>query len=341
MKSFVHALALVLVSASLLGCSGDDDGSAAPVDAGTDAAIADSGAPDPDSGASDGGMPIDAPADAGFGCGRGAATIGPEGGTLEHCGARVVVPPGVLAEPLELAIEEVGSPGDIFHPYAINGPVLRVTPDDEPLPGLVELHLPHDGTIERQEAARWLEGEGWFVFEICDVTETTVSQSVALLGTFAAVGDPTDYPEGPDGLGVGQVDFDIAGTTDSMSLEPDGYAIYQDGDDGRMITLLYRRFTADVLEQFELRFFVATDGAVEPVLASHYSGATGEIWAADVFAHPGAVTIALTETGAMLRGTAEGFLYRGDVSRPFSATFEGTPVLFRYPPERVCGFPEG
>ena len=103
---------------------------------------------------------------------------------------------------------------------------------------------------------------------------------------------------------------------------------------------MYRR-SGEVLEQLELKLWVANDGTVEPVQVMHYSSATGEIWSADAFAQPDAISIELTEDGATLQGTAEGLLYRGEDSRALSATFEATPVLFRFPPERSCGFPKG
>lgn len=278
------------------------------------------------------------------GCGdRLAATIGSAGGTLEHCaGARLVVPPGALDADVELSITRVEVDVDPQAPLVLAGPAFAFgAPSGTSLALGVEVVLPHDGG-DRVEIAALIDG-AWETFEACGVTDSTIDQSVGFFGTFAALRDPTTYPDsGPSGLGAGTIEYTFGTLSETLEIDPSGYGIDEDPGARRSLTFVFRRSDEDGLRQVDLRFVLEADGTLLPVQLAHADTVLSEIWSADELAHPGDTTIAITrdEAGA-LEGTIDATLHLGDEERAFHATFDASAEPWRYPPERVCGHPEG
>lgn len=318
---------LALLGLIVAGCG---DGTAQP-DAGGDAAVSDGGA-------------LDAAADAGT-CGvRVTATIGAEGGTLAHCdGARLEIPAGALEADTELWVERLDGAAVpmIGSPYVLAGPVFRFGPAGTSFGADARYLLPHGGG-GRMEMAALIEGE-WAVLEVCGSDETHVWQSFRSVGTFAAAHDPTDYPEGPTGLGSGSVDFTFDGMSTTIAIEArNGHAIDEQIGQGRSLTLLYRRSDDMGLEQLDVRLVIDAAGAVTPIQVAYANTAVGEIWDVAEFAYPDDLTITITsDDGTAIRGTIAATLHRGEETRALSATFEASSVEWRYPPERACGMIEG
>jgi hypothetical protein len=74
------------------------------------------------------------------------------------------------------------------------GPALHFTPDDQILPASVEIGLPHGGGEARFELFA-VEEDALVGIEACEVDDTTIGQSLTLLGTFVATSDDDPYAE--------------------------------------------------------------------------------------------------------------------------------------------------
>ncbi len=103
--------------------------------------------------------------------GPGRATIGPQGGTVRHSsGAAIVVPPGALDGPVELALEATEPPSGLPGPAATKA--FHLTPDGQTFKKPVQVVLPSSG-----------EPAGLAVF-----TAPSGSSELAELPTFALDG---------------------------------------------------------------------------------------------------------------------------------------------------------
>ncbi|HEU5060157.1 MAG TPA: hypothetical protein VFU21_26680, partial [Kofleriaceae bacterium] len=269
--------------------------------------------------------------------------IGPEGGELTLCGGFLRVPPGALEEAVTFGIEPGGALPAPAPPRALAGPALRFTPDDRLLPASVEIGLPHGGGEARFELWAAVDDELVGV-EACEVTETTIGQSLALLGTFVATRDDYPYPESTDELGAGTAMTSMDDRDESWTLPADGFAMDQayPGEEVAL-QLVLERTSEDVgFQQVRLDAHVS-GGEGEVLHAQWYVSGTGTIWSLGTPEAPGTTgVLAIDEVdGERLSGRASGTLYAGEQTIPFAIDFDVTPEFYTFPPERVCEIPEG
>ena len=317
--SWVENAGLVLVA--LAGC-GDD---LAPG--------ADAGAADIDAAVPDASVPVDAAA----ACDEPvSAEIGPAGGELTLCGARLAVAPGVLAEPIELSIAVVMAPPPA-PPRELAGPAFRFrAAGSVELPAVpVEVAVPHGGRPGRIELFAVDQGE-LFGIEACTVDDETIGQLFAQLGDFVATADPYPYADSPGDLGSGTLSAAIGERDAEFALPGDGYLIDQAWGEPLALS-----FVTDILDgpggPEQLRFDASIDGAEATLLyAQWYSD--GLIWQLGTPDAPGTTgTIEVTSrTGERLTGTISATLFAGEETLELSADFDLTPDYWVFPPERFC-----
>ncbi|MEZ4236174.1 MAG: hypothetical protein R3F59_08425 [Myxococcota bacterium] len=138
-------------------------------------------------------------------CGKGhdgyeslVQTIGPEGGTIEgeagspFEGVRIVVPPGALDEPTDIAVERVDEGGQDLPDTALAcGPMFDLQPSGLVLHEPAEVTLPFDAEVVHdelrlpEEVKVWVEGDGGWGREL--PIDTTGSSVSVLLDSFAVV----------------------------------------------------------------------------------------------------------------------------------------------------------
>lgn len=298
---------------------------------------------EPDAGRSGG--PIDAALDAGSACAEEPvqAAIGAEGGELALCGGFLRVEPGLLEETIAFGIAAADAPPEPAPPRTLAGPALRFTPDDVILPTAVTIGLPHGGGDARFELFA-VDGDALVGVEACEVDETTIGQSLALLGVFVASRD--DYPYAPSTgeLGSGVVMTSMDDRDESWTVPGDGYAMDQAYASGEVALQLVLERTSDDVGFQQIRLDARVSGEEGELLAAQwYVSGTGTIWSLGTPEAPGTGgAIAIEEVdGDRLRGRASGSLYAGEEVIPFGIDFDVTPDFYQYPPERVCEVPEG
>ncbi len=292
----------------------------------------------------DGGRAIDAGLDGGAACAEEpvAAAIGPEGGELALCGGFLRVAPGLLAAPIPFGIAPAGAPPAPAPPRTVAGPALRFTPDDAVLPAAVEIGLPHGGGEARFELYAVADGELVGV-EACEVDQTTIGQSLALLGTFVAIRDDYPYPASTGELGSGTAMTAMDDRQESWTLPDDGYAMDQAyAGDQVALQLVLERTEGEVYRR--IRLDAQVSGGEGVVLgADWYDSSVGTIWSLGTPEAPGTTGVLAIDQveGDRLAGRASGSLYAGEETIPFAIDFDLTPEFYQYPPERVCDIPEG
>jgi hypothetical protein len=318
----VRLFRLAVVSLCFVaGCGGDSG------EAGLDASLAD-GSPVDSSASVDGSV---------GGCSETSsrATIGPEGGSLEMCGAWIAVDPGSLKEPIEFAISIDVAP-DPPAPRDLAGPAFRFTAGDSTLlPASVDVALPHGGREGRIELFR-VEGEELVGIEPCTVDDEIIGQRVGALGTFVATVDSYPYADSPGDLGTGNLSVQIGERMTTYSLPEDGYAIDQAWDALVSMTVLTDLVSGPGGDE-QLRVdATVSDGEAVLVYLQWYS--EGLIWQLGTPEAPG--TTGSIEVESMvdgrLIGSMSASLYAGDDTTSFSAEFDLAPDYWSFPPERFC-----
>lgn len=289
----------------------------------------------------------DAGPEAGSACeGRAEAAIGAAGGELRFCGARLIVPADVLTETVTFAIEpaEVPAPAP---PDVLAGQAFRFTPDGAPLPGEVEIELPHDGGEGARVGLQRLVGNQLQGFEPCRVEADVIAQSVDTLGVFVAVRDPNSYPDGPSGLGKGDITYTIDDVEYTGAVDPEGtvagYVIDEAPTaDTKSITAVLRAAAGETFSQVDLRFAVDAGGDISVVQIAWTDLETMESanWVSAVH-DPEDVSGSLSFEDGELIGALTATLYAGDVQRAFAGEFQLKAEKYRFPGELSCGFPEG
>jgi hypothetical protein len=269
-----------------------------------------------------------------------SAAIGPAGGELTLCGARLRVPAGALAEPITFGIAASTAPAPA-EPRLLAGRAFRFTPDDAPVPAYVEIELPHDGGAGRLELFAVAGGELIGV-EACTVDEAIVGQSVQLLGTFVAVRDAYPYAESPRGLGAGTVVTAFGDAERSWDVAATGYAIDQAWGDAVALTLILERSEGKAFDQ--LRLDIGSDGAGNAIVADGRWYSEGVLWQlGDPASGEPIASITVTrDDGERLVATVTGTLRAGEATQAFRAELDVAPAYWTFPPERVCvGGPKG
>jgi hypothetical protein len=310
---------LCLASLLLLACGDDDDG----------APMADA-APGPD---------VLAPA-----CDVGesaSAAIGPAGGELTLCGARLRVAEGELAAPITFTIERVADAPAPGAPRELAGQTFRFSADAA-LDGVVEAHLPHGGATGRLELYAVVAGE-LVGFEACGYDEQTIWQSfgqldelpLGSLGTFVAVVDTYPYAESRDDLGSGTLSATLGDRELELDVAAAGYAI--DENYSESVNLTVEVSLDEPFEQLRLQLFVPVAGEPEGLYAQWYS--PPDLYG---FGQEGTSIepeVVLGE-GGRVSGTVTGVLKNGNGdSLAFSLELDVLPEYWRYPPEAVCAGP--
>ncbi len=317
-------LLCVSLAMAVAGCG--DDLVAAAVDGSAPGNTADAGPPDAD--LSDAGAACDEP--------PVAALIGPEGGELTLCGARLSVAPGVLARPVELAIAAVDAPAP-GPPRELAGQAFRFTADGGVVldGGAVNIAVPHGGRAGRIELWAVEEGE-LFGVEACTVDDEIIGQLVGLLGTFVATVDPYPYADSTGDLGSGTLAGQIGELEASFSFPDDGYIIDQSWGDSIALSAV-----TDILDGAggpeQLRFDATITGDQATLqYAQWYAG--GVIWQLGTPERPGTTGVLdVARDRDRLVGTMSATLFAGQDTLAFTADIDLTPAYWTFPPERFCG----
>jgi hypothetical protein len=269
-----------------------------------------------------------------------SAAIGPDGGEVVLCGARLRVPAGALAAPVTFGIAAATAPAPA-EPRVLAGRAFRFTPDDAPLPDVVEIELPHDGTAGRLElfavAAGALVG-----IEACTADDQIIGQAVSLLGTFVAVRDAYPYADSPRGLGAGSVATTIGDDARTWDVAADGYAIDGAWGGPLALTIIAERSEGKAFDS--LRLDIVSDGAGGAQVVDGRWYSEGVIWqlGAPASGEPIATIEVIRDDGDHLEATVTGTLRAGEETLPFVATIDVVPAYWQFPPERVCvGGPKG
>jgi len=271
------------------------------------------------------------------------AQIGPDGGELSLCGATLRVPAGAVAEEVEFGIAVIEPPAEPPFEQVFAAPVFDFTAGDAAFMLPVELILPHEVTDKRIGLGRYDEVESRFwIIEACEVTDTTISQSVFQLGIYTALRGTYDYPDNSTGLGGGSIELEIFGAPASFSLdESNGFAIFSDAEDGsRTLTLKSVRDVDGGVESLRVDFAVDATGEEANLIAIEWLSTVtseGYTYIADLIGMDGVITLDLAdgdhyvgELGATARG---GNPPHDEV---LQATFDVTVEKYAFPPELGC-----
>ncbi len=312
------------IALAMAGCG--DDLVAAAVDGSAPGSTAD--AAPPDAALSDAGAACDEP--------PVAAVIGPEGGELTLCGASLSVAPGVLPEPVELAIAAVDAPAP-GPPRELAGQAFRFTADGGVVlgGGAIDIAVPHGGRSGRIELYAVEEGE-LFGVEACTVDDEIIGQLVGLLGTFVATVDPYPYADSPGDLGSGTLSGQIDGRDASFSFPDDGYIIDQSwGDTIAMSAVTDILDGAGGPEQLRIEATIAGEQATLQY-AQWYAG--GVIWQLGTPEQPGTTGVLdIARKGDRMVGTVGATLFADQDTIALTADIDLTPAYWTFPPERFCG----
>lgn len=276
-----------------------------------------------------------------------SAQIGPEGGTLEHCGATLVVPAGALADTVSFQIGVDPAPPEAPFQHELASPVFNIRPQNPGLRQPASLTLAHEAADSRFELVRYDERFGGFAaIEACEVTATSIQQFVGVLGTWAVLRDTVDYPESTSGLGDGTLDLDFLEDQVAYDLDAaNSYGIYQENEDGsKTVTLLAIREVEDGLERLRIDFstLAAGGGALVQVDWLSTVTSTGYSYISGLIGSAGEIEV--DETNGRLVGTLSANVQGGDPpgEMPLSVSFDVAVEVFAFPPELSCpGGPDG
>lgn len=271
-------------------------------------------------------------------CPPQTAIFGADGGELALCGATLRVPAGAVAEDIMFGIEVVTPPADPPFEYEFASPVFHFTPTGTFFTKPVELTLPRPVTTDRIALGRHDPALDRFgIIEACEVTDTTISQSVYELGTFAALRGTYAYPDSTAGLGGGALELELLGATATFPLD---FGIYADREDGgRNVSLKALRELDGGLESLRVELGIDSDGAATLVSVEWISTITSEgyTYIDGLIGSNGAVTLSVAEDDhyvGELSATAHGGNPPHD--EPLHATFDVTVEKYTFPPELSC-----
>jgi hypothetical protein len=271
--------------------------------------------------------------------------IGPDGGAVKHCGAKLVVPAGALEDDVSFTIAVDETPPDPPFERSFASPVFRMTPEAPGLLAPAELTLPHERAPgARFEMARYDRTEAaFFGFEACEVTDTTIGQSVFALGTLAVLRDVNTYPPSTSGLGGGAIQLSFLSSIDDYDLDAqNNYGIYASAPNGeRLVTLNGLRDVAGGVESLRVDFTVAEDGASGSLVQVQWIStvtSTGYSFIDGLIGSGGALTISEMPDGRLV-GEIAATLEGGNPpeQQPLEATFDVTVEKYAFPPELSCG----
>ena len=272
-------------------------------------------------------------------------SIGPGGGELALCGARLAVAAGVLATAADVTIAVVEPPAPLPFERIAAGAAFAFDASVDPLPGLVSIDVPAapgDGYLYLYRH----DGDAWWGLEACRVDGGIIGQDVGVLGTYVALRDTEVYPPSPDGLGEGTVDVTLDGVDRPFTLDASSRGIYQDGPDGGRAVTLYLWYTppGGMLEVLDLTFAVPARGAAE-IIAASWIALDGPDYSYLAGLTGGSATITLDPSSAGERyvGAVEvTFVDNDGVEHLLTADLDVTVEEYVFPPELACpGGPKG
>lgn len=280
--------------------------------------------------------------DAGPPCEVGATAageLGPAGGELTLCGARLALAPGAAAGPTAASITWVEPPSALPAERALAGGVFRFDVDPAPAAGLVSIDVPAadgDGYLYLYGH----DGADWFQLEACRLDGGIIGQDIAARGTFAAMRNTEVYPDSPSGLGDGTLDAVLDGVPYAFTLDASSRGIYEDAPAGdRVVTFyLWLTPTGGMLKVLDVRLAVPVTGAPE-VIAASWTDLDGPSYSYIGAITPGAATVTLTGGTAGDRyvgDLAVTFVDAEDAAHELTATFDITVEEYGFPPEASC-----
>jgi hypothetical protein len=299
---------------------------------------------DPAGGAGAGGAPPDECA-----VGRSRrATFDETGGSLELCGAVLVLAPDVLEEERSVTLSIVALPAGAPEALEAGGLAFEVEVEGE-LPETasapLSLVVPHFETSRYVYLYQHASGM-WNYIEACTRESDHIGQEVWSEGVFVALVETEDFPTSVTGLGSGSVAVDFDGSESTFDLDADTietYAIYDRTDGARSVTLSATKEASDSsLERLRIDFSIDDDGAATLIQITY--GSTADVngfWSYLPFFPQSAVVELIQDDDGELTGSVTTELTQGEVLRPFSADFDVVVERYRYPPEGYCNLPEG
>jgi hypothetical protein len=306
-----------------------------------------------DAGEVDAGSLLDASTDGGEpSCEVGAeatGSVGPAGGSLSLCGARVAMTAGVLDAERELTLRIVALPEPAPYPLEAGGLAFEVKLEGGVPPAAMaplEVIVPHLATSRYTYFFRHDASEGYQQIEACTVEEMAIGQAVYADGIYVALVDTEDFPTPSDQLGAGMLTATFDATMSTFDLASSAfntYAIYDQGEDGSRNFALSAS-QAEGEDTRYLRASFAVDAAGTPLLLEVTYGLLSEgLWGYSVAdaAAPAPTFTLDTNDGEHVAGSFMAELRMGDASQAVSVSFDATAGKFRYPPELSCGMPEG
>jgi hypothetical protein len=162
-------------------------------------------------------------------CGAFSGSIGPDGGSLAYCGARLDVLPGAVAAATAFRIERVEPPATLRLPldWGVSGPAYRFAPADLALANWVRITLPHGQPGRVVAPFAVVAGDQTAFVEPCNVGDASVAFDGLALGTYLPLHETVDYPSSVSGLGGGEASAHLAGETIVFDLDdPPSYAVH-------------------------------------------------------------------------------------------------------------------
>ncbi|MFO0548643.1 MAG: hypothetical protein U0271_09660 [Polyangiaceae bacterium] len=269
-------------------------------------------------------------------------TIGPDGGELEYCGARLVIPAGALTTSTELSIQLDQDPPAAPYNRDLASPVFDIGPADLVLAAPADLTLSFPESDLRHSMAVVDEGTQTFQeFEACGVTSTSLQQFVGRLGRYAILVDPYAYPAGPDGLGDGTVSIDFMGESAVYDLDGlFGYGIFAPAADGsESVTLNSARDVPGGIQALRIDFGVDPSGVASGLTQITWTDtatSVGYTYIVDLIGSNGELTV--DTASGRLSGTFTATLTGGDpmMDQVMTGTLDVSVERFSYPLELAC-----
>jgi len=269
-------------------------------------------------------------------------TAAQAGLTLEVCGVRLELPPGLVDDGTAVTLTAIEPPLSAPFQRAFIGPVVQVTIDQEgDLPDPYLLHMPDTASEGgyRIGATYVASTNVWSDFEVCP-EEGGVVFEATYSAVWAFFRDTEVFPASKEGLGDGTLKSTLEGASQVTWSTDDGYAIHDVDPGGLKSVQVAARYTptGGSVRQLSITLQESSDHSYTPLQASLLDTAS----TADSYAWLEPVDGPATSAHVITVGTriVGSFVVqaRGEAATvPLTIEVDVATEPYRFPPESSCG----